>query len=149
MPGAKRFQFDRTFQFDATADELWSAIADTRSYPLIWSWLDEFESGPLVEGTRASFRVRPPLPYRLRFAVTLDEVRAPELVRGRVSGDAAGEASLVVLSTDSGSAARLSWDLEVVRPSLARAAPLLRPLMVAGHDAVVAMGVRQFRRRAL
>lgn len=149
MPGGQRFRFDRTFRFDAPADDLWSAIADTRSYPRVWSWLDEFESGPLVEGTRASFRVRPPLPYRLRFAVTLDEVRAPELVRGRVSGDAVGEAALVVLSTDGGSAARLTWDLEVVRPSLTRAAPFLRPLMVAGHDAVVALGVRQFRRRAL
>jgi hypothetical protein len=43
----------------------------------------------------------------------------------------------------------LTWSLELQRPGLVRLARVARPVMVAGHDLVVAMGIRQFRRAAL
>jgi hypothetical protein len=146
---AAPFRFDRSWQFDATADELWDALADTQAYPAIFSWLRDYEAGPLESGTVARFRVQPPLPYSLHLVVTVLDVVDRRLVRTRVDGDVRGEADLAIASAGDRSTARLRWDLELIRPSLAHAAPVLRPVMVAGHDMVVAMGVRQFKRRVL
>jgi len=140
------FRFDRSWRFDAPPDELWSAVADTSSFPSIFPWLRDYDAGPLVAGTVARFRVQPPLPYSLHLIVSVVEVIDGSLVRTRVDGDVRGDAELAVIGVDDGSQARLRWDLVLVRPSLVRAAPILRPMMVAGHDVVVAMGVRQFRK---
>ena len=143
------FRFDRSWAFDATADELWDAIADTGAYPAVFSWLRDFRAGPLEAGTVATFRVQPPLPYSLHLVVTVLEVVDRRLVRTRVDGDVRGEADLAVASVGDASSARLRWDLDLVRPSLARVEPVARRPMIWGHDLVVAMGVRQFRRKVL
>jgi hypothetical protein len=143
------FRFDRSWRFDVSLDELWSAIADTGAFPAIFSWLRDYEAGPLASGTVARFRVQPPLPYSLHLVVTVVDVVDRSLVRTRVDGDVRGSADLAVLGIDGGSQARICWELELVRPSLVRVEPILRPVMVAGHDVVVSAGVRQFRKRAL
>ena len=143
------FGFDRTWRFDVPVDRLWSAVADTASFPTIFRWLDDYDAGPLEPGTVASFRVRPPLPYSLHFIVTVTDVVTHQRVEARVGGDVRGVAQLLVLGTEQGSQARLCWDLELVRPALRRVAPIARQPMKWGHDLVVASGVRRFRRTAL
>jgi hypothetical protein len=143
------FGFDRTWRFDVPVDRLWSAVADTSSFPRIFGWLDDFDAGPLERGTVASFRVRPPLPYSLHFVVTVTDVVAHERVEARVGGDVSGVAELTVGPAGEGSHARLCWNLELVRPALRRFAPVARRPMIWGHDLVVASGVRRFRRKAL
>jgi hypothetical protein len=144
------FRFDRTWRFDATVDDLWDAIADTHTYPAIWSWLRDFACGPLAVGTAARFRVQPPLPYSLHYVVTVDDVVTGQRIDATVAGDVRGPAQLVLTPTaDGGSQARITWSLELVRPALRRIEPIARRPMTWGHDLVVAIGVRQFRRTAL
>lgn len=143
------FRFDRSWRFDVPLDDLWAAVVDTSSFPAIFSWLRDFESGPVLPGTVATFRVQPPLPYSLHLVVTVVDVIDGGLVRTRVDGDVRGEAELAVAGVDGGSTARLRWDLELVRPSLVRVEPVARRPMIWGHDVVVAMGIRQFKRRVL
>ena len=140
------FRFDRTWHFDVSLERLWGAVADTEAYPRVWPWLDDFQTGPLSVVTVARFRVRPPLPYRLQFTVQVDDVVEYEHVSARVGGDVEGPARLDLAPTPTGSSARLTWELELRRPSLARVEPLVRPVMILGHNLVVARGVRQFRR---
>jgi hypothetical protein len=132
-----------------SVDELWEALADTTAYPSVFSWLRDYEAGPLRPGTAARFRVQPPLPYSLHLVVSIVEVVDRSLVRTRVGGDVRGDADLAVAGVDGGSTARLRWDLELVRPSLVRIQPVARRPMIWGHDLVVARGVRQFRRKVL
>ena len=149
MSSAAPFRFDRTWRFERSVDELWTVLQDTGAYPRWWPWLDGFDAGPLEAGATARFRVSPPLPYSLCFTVQIDEVVERARVHTTVDGDLAGEATLEVKAVGGGSAARLVWELVLQRPSLVRAERLARPVMTWGHDIVVAMGVRQFRRRAL
>jgi hypothetical protein len=93
--------------------------------------------------------VRPPLPYRLAISVDVREVVEARVVDGIVDGDLSGPARLEIAAVGGGSEARLTWDLELSRPSLRRLERVARPAMVWGHDVVVAVGVRRFRRRAL
>lgn len=147
--GSAPFRFDRTWRFDVTVEELWDGFADTSAYPAIWPWLRDFSASGLETGGGADFRVRPPLPYSLHFVVTLDEVVRPERVVATVGGDVHGPASLILSPTVGGAQARITWSLELVRPSLRRIEPAVRRPMIWGHDLVVAMGLRQFERRVL
>jgi uncharacterized protein YndB with AHSA1/START domain len=143
------FRFDSTWQFATPVERLWEVLSDTAAYPVWWSWLHDYEPAPLQSGAVAAFRIRPPLPYALRVRVTVDEVVAGARVVTTVSGDVGGPARLEVAATEGGSQARLVWQLDVRHPLLARLQPIVRPVMLWGHDRVVAAGVRQFERRAL
>ena len=95
--------------------------------------------------------MQPPLPYSLRLSVTVDSVVPCTSVDATVGGDVSGPAALEVRSVDGGasSEARLVWSLTIQRPLLVGLERIARPAMVGGHDLVVALGVRQFRRKAL
>lgn len=127
---------------------LWEALSRTDDFPRWWSWLRQFDGGPLEPDTRARCVVRAPLPYSLRFTVHVQQVDEHRLVDTVVDGDIAGPARLEVAPAGSGSEARLLWTLDLRDPLLRSAALVARPLMEWGHEWVVSAGVAQFRRRA-
>jgi hypothetical protein len=143
------FTFDRRWELAAPPGRLWEVLSHTDDYPRWWPWLDRFEADGLRPGSTARFTVRPPLPYRLHVAVTVQRVEPGVSMDVAVSGDLEGPARLEIAPAGGGSEARLSWTLHLRRPMLVRVERVARPAMVWGHDAVVTMGVRQFRRRAL
>ena len=134
--------------FPVPPERLWAVVADTSDYQKWWPWLRVLE-GDLTEGTVARCEVRSPLPYSLRFTVTLAEVDPGRLVRGDIDGDLRGPARLELDPHADGVEARLVWEVELTRRLLRNAAAVARPAMEWGHDWVVANGVEQFCRRAL
>ena len=90
--------------------------------------------------------IRAPLPYSLRFSVTIDRVEPAALIETTIDGDIAGPASLTIEPHRTGSRARLNWSLAVRSRLLQSGAIVARPLMHWGHEWVVANGVDQFRR---
>jgi uncharacterized protein YndB with AHSA1/START domain len=146
------FTFDRTFTFTAAPEELWAAFTRTGDFRRWWPWLREFSGDGLVPGGRSNCVVRAPVPYTLRFTVTVRALEPGRLVEAVVDGDLAGPARLEVgagPAGDGGSTARLAWEMELRRPMLRAAARVGRPVMEWGHDWVVTTGVEQFLRRAL
>lgn len=143
------FVFDRIWVFEATPADVWALLGSTDEYRRWWPWLASLDVDGLREGAVARCVVRPPLPYRLRFDVRLDRVESGRLIEGTVTGDLRGPARLELSPAPRGCEARLGWRVEVASPFLARLARFGRPVMQWGHDLVVDMGVRQFRRRAL
>jgi uncharacterized protein YndB with AHSA1/START domain len=138
------FHFDRSWQFDVPVERLWDALSDTTRFPEWFPWLEADHLGPLVPGTVARFRVDPPLPYRLNLTVSVLEVEDGRSVDAQVSGDLAGPARLEVEADGDSSSARLTWSLVVQRPALNVLERIARPVMVWGHDAVVARGLQRF-----
>ncbi len=144
------FRYDRTLTFAADPEELWRTITRTDEFPRWWPWLRELSGDGLVPGGRSSCVVRAPVPYTIRFTVTVQKVVPGRRVEATVDGDLAGPAELEVRpGADGGSAVRLAWDLELRRPVLCAAARIGRPVMEWGHDWVVTTGLEQFRSRAL
>ena len=143
------FRFDRSFELDATPDELWSALSATDRYPQWWSWLRVMEGGELREGSVARCVVRAPLPYTLRFDVGVEDVIAGELVDTQVRGDLDGPARLEIEPRTGGCTARLVWSLHLRDSLLRPLAVVARPAMTWAHDRVIEMGLRQFERHAL
>lgn len=125
-------------------------MARVGDYSTWWPWLRSFEADGLQAGDRWSCLVQPPLPYRVRFVVTIDEVEPGTLVRATVTGDVEGRARLELSSLGPHlTQARLLADLRPANPLLRVLAVVAAPVVRRAHDWVLDTGVRQFRQRGL
>lgn len=140
-----RVASDRRYEFDLPPTQLWSALTQVEQYRAWWPWLRHLDGAAFDEGSVWDCVVRPPLPYDVRFALTLEEVRAPSLVRATLHGDVVGEARLEVAATGRGSRARLVSDLAPGHGLLQAVAFVTLPLARFGHDWVLDHGAHQFR----
>ncbi len=139
---------DRRYRFAVVPDALWAAIAETSDYQRWWPWLTTFDADGLIAGAVWRCAVRPPLPYTMRFTISLDEVVAPSLVAATVHGDIAGTARVEVAADGDGSAVRLRSSLAPSSPLFGIVAGIARPFVRRGHDWVLDTGARQFAGRA-
>jgi hypothetical protein len=131
---------------------MWAVVERTGDFRGWWPWLRELSGDGLVPGGRNICVVRAPIPYTLRFTVTVRELVPGRFVGADVAGDLAGPARLEIGPAEgpgAGSTVRLTWEMELRRPVLRAAARFGRPVMEWGHDWVVANGMRQFLGRAL
>lgn len=143
------FRFDRAWVFDIGRDELWATLARTDDFPRWWPWLRELSGDGLVPSGCSVCVVRAPIPYTMRFTVTVANLVPGERVEAVVAGDLSGPARLEVAPDGRGTRVRLAWELRLERPVFRAAARFARPLMEWGHDWVVTTGLEQFCRRAL
>lgn len=146
------FRFDRRWAFDAAPDVVWAALTRTEDYRRWWPWLREFSGDGLVPGGRATCVVRAPVPYMLRFTVSVTELVPGERLEAVVEGDVTGPARLELSAIGArrrASQVRLAWEVELQRPMLRAAATVGRPVMELGHDWVTNTGFEQFCRSAL
>ena len=92
--------------------------------------------------------MQPPLPYRVRFTVHLDDVVPVRSVTATVSGEIVGTAALTIAPSGRGSSARLVADLGPEKHALRALSVALRPLVRFGHNWVLDTGARQFEQRS-
>ncbi len=135
---------DRRYEFDLTPAELWAEATQVESYRTWWPWLRRLDGASFEPGARWHCSVQPPLPYRVRFSVQIDEVQPHSLLRASVGGDIRGHARLEVSATPTGCQARLVSELAPRQGVLQAMALLARPLARFGHDWVLDHGARQF-----
>lgn len=128
----------------ATPDVVWSRLTATDDYQRWWPWLREFEATGLEAGDEWRCRVRPPLPYTVRFTIVLQEVEASRTVGARIEGDIAGTARVDLTERDGGCEIRLTSRLSPRGRAIRIMADLARPLARMGHDWVLDTGARQF-----
>jgi hypothetical protein len=98
---------------------------------------------------RAHGTVIPPIPYRLRLDVRLQQCDRPRLIEAAIDGDVRGQAALRLDAAGGGTRAQVAWSLRMHSAPLRVAARVAYPLMRWGHDGVVDMAVAGFRQRAL
>lgn len=140
---------DRTYRFDADVSEVWDAFGRVEDYRRWWPWLSRLDAEGLVSGDRWDCTVRPPVPYLLRFVISLDDVEPLRHITATVSGDIVGHAHLALDDSHDGCEVRLASSL-APRSATLRAVTTLTPWLARfGHDWVLDTGLRQFRDRAL
>ena len=128
---------------------MWDGIAQVDHFPLWWGWLREFrvEGHALTPGSVLRGLVCPPLPYRMRLSVELNECIPPRLVRADVHGDLEGVAVLALEAHGERTKATAAWTIEMIQPPMRIAARVAHPLLNWGHDRVVDATVAGFRRQ--
>ena len=139
---------DRLYLFPFGPDELWERISQVAEFPRWWPWLRRFEGDGLRTGDVWKCRVRPPVPYSVRFTVTIDEVLTERSVTARISGDIIGTASLGIEAEASGCRVRLVADLAPEKKPLRALSIAARPVVRFGHNWVLNTGARQFLKRS-
>jgi hypothetical protein len=144
-----RFETDRRYELPVSPAELWSALTQVDDYRSWWPWLRQFDARQLAGDETRECVVQPPLPYRVRFSINLDEVREPTAIRASITGDVVGEARLDIAEHPDGSEARLVSHLEPGNSLLRAVARLAAPVVRYGHVWVLDTGARQFIDRAV
>jgi uncharacterized protein YndB with AHSA1/START domain len=135
---------DRRYHVPVAPEVAWTALTATGDYQRWWPWLREFEATGLVAGEAWRCRVRPPLPYTVRFTIVLDDVEAPRSVSARIEGDILGTARVELSEHDGGCEIRLTSALSPRGRVVRIMADVARPFARMGHDWVLDTGARQF-----
>ena len=141
--------YSETFSFPVAPSELWSAIEHFDSFELWWGWLSDFslDGGTLVKGAVLHGTVNPPLPYRMKVRVELEECDPPHSIDASVHGDLEGRARLQLRPNREGAQAEVSWTIEMTQKAMRLTALVAHPMLRWGHDRVVEATVRGFRRQ--
>ena len=141
-------EYDRTFTFPVPVAELWAKLVELDHFSSWWSWLREFsvEGNGLEPGTVLHGVVAPPLPYRMRLDVVLDDCIPERCIAAQVHGDLEGAARLTFQGDDAETTARATWTIEMMQRPMRMAARVAYPLLRWGHDRVVDATVDGFRR---
>jgi len=118
--------------------------ADTAWWPGV-----RIEAAPvaLAAGERLRMTVRSPLGYRLRIALTIDDVVPGSALAASSRGDLQGSGRMELHDDGAGTAVAFSWDVITRVRWMNATAPFLRPAFVAAHSAVMSRGERGLRDR--
>lgn len=138
-----------SFRFDAPPERLWDTIERTDDFHRWWGWLGDFriDGGGLETGSVLMGIVSPPLPYRMRVRVELEDCVRPESIDAAVHGDLEGRAHLELAADGDATIASVTWTIEMMQAPMRLAARVALPLLRWGHDRVVDATVLGFRRQ--
>jgi hypothetical protein len=144
-------EYDATFVFPVSVAQLWAAMTRVDCYASWWSWLDEFsaDGAGLEHGTVLHGIVVPPLPYRIRLDVVVEDCVPERSITALVHGDLEGAAQLTFDGDDAETRAHAMWTIEMMQRPMRMAARIAPPLLRWGHDRVVDATVDGFRRHVL
>src|SRR3712207_259517 len=86
----------RSFAFPVPPAVMWDDLQHVDRFPTWWRWLRDFEvdGDGLAPGSVLRGTVVPPLPYRLRVRVTIEELEPGRRIAASVDGDLRGPAAL-------------------------------------------------------
>jgi uncharacterized protein YndB with AHSA1/START domain len=140
--------YHASFVFSVPPERLWEEIEDVDSFEQWWAWLSELriEGGGLKKGAVWHGVVSPPLPYRMRITVEIEECERAKRIAAAVHGDLEGHTTLVFEGHGDGSLVEVAWTIEMMQLPMRLAARVARPLLNWGHDRVVEATVQAFER---
>ena len=141
-------EYRGTFTFPVPRDELWAYLERVDRFEPSLNWLSEFrfEGDGLRAGSVLAGVITPPLPYRMRLRVDLLECERPSRIEAGVHGDLEGWAQLLLEDDDGGTRVTAIWTFEMMQRTMRMAARVAHPVLRWGHDRVVDITVRAFRR---
>ena len=140
--------YSGTFTFAAAPEQVWAVLERFESLAAGWHWLRELriDGRGLARGTVIRGVVLPPLPYRMRLEVILEDCVPERCIDASVHGDLEGVARISFEGDDAETRAHASWTIEMMQPSMRVAARVAPRLLRWGHDRVVDATVQGLRR---
>ena len=141
-----RHEADVTFA--APPDFVWESLTQTELFEDWWAWIRDvrLEGEALTEGSTISFTIDPPIHYRLKIAVHVDEADEGKFLRGRVTGDLVGDATFQLDGDDTSSDVNIMWDVEIKSPVIRPVILIARPVLLRAQIWAVEVALRGFRR---
>lgn len=130
----------------ASRERVWELLSAPETWPRWWPHLAAVRSlgqGD-TDGTGAvrEFNWRSGVGYRIAFVVRTIRVARLQEIEGVVHGDVQGRGLWLVEEADDGVCLTYRWAVDLVRPWMRLAAPLLQPLFAWRHFVVMRGGAR-------
>jgi hypothetical protein len=142
-------EYAGTFTFPVPVARLWATLLEVDQFTSWWGWLQDFsvEGTGLERGSVLHGIVAPPVPYRMRIDVVVEECVVEQRITALVHGDLEGPATLTFDGDGTESRAHAAWKLEMMQRPMRIAARVAHPLLRWGHDRVVDATVDGLRRQ--
>lgn len=140
---------DKRLPFDASVDNVWAAMADVGAYQTWWPWLRSFDADALEAGAIWRCEIVAPLRYTVAFSLKFDVVVPATHVECSLRGDITGGAWIDLEERGDASDVWIRSQLAPASLFLRRLTRFLYPIALAGHNAVIDNGAKQFQQRAL
>jgi uncharacterized protein YndB with AHSA1/START domain len=140
----KTYSFRMVWQFAAPIEKVWETINHPEEWPRWWQNCKNVER--LAEGDAAGvgavrrFSMQTQLPYRLQFVITSTRSEAPRLLEGSVAGNLEGTLRWELSEDASITTVRYFWDVAPTKAWMAALSPLLKPVFVWNHRAMMKNG---------
>jgi uncharacterized protein YndB with AHSA1/START domain len=139
------YRFLTTWLLEAPREQVFGVLWDSERWPQWWPGVEsveKLESGDEEgRGSLGRYVWKSRLPYRVEFDARITAVDRPSYLEGTVAGDLEGVGRFRLLEGDSGLTAVLyDWDVRATDAWMRSLAPLLRPVFVRSHDAVMRSG---------
>jgi uncharacterized protein YndB with AHSA1/START domain len=144
-----RLVTDKRLPFAASVDEVWAAMCDVGSYQQWWPWLQTFEAEGLAVGEIWRCDIVAPLRYHVAFTLKFDVVVPATHIECSLRGDITGGAWIDLEERNEQSDVWIRSELAPASTFLRALTRVLYPVALAGHDAVINNGAKQFQERAL
>ena len=144
--GPPVIDYSGTYHLDRPPRAVWGEIERFDRYERWWPWFSglRVEGEGLQPGVVLHGVVCPPVPYRMRIDVELGRCTRFPLVEAAVHGDLEGPAHLRLTAEGSGTCVEVGWSVEMRQVAMRLACRVARPLLIWGHDRVVAWTVAGF-----
>jgi hypothetical protein len=144
-----QIDFERTFVFDVTPNDLWDKLEHLAARNDFDGWLFHYtlDGQPLQTGSALNAEITPPLPYRIRLTIEFVECNRPSDITMIFHGDVEGTGSVRLLPSDESTHVTAAWKVEMKGRPMRTAARVAYPVVRWGHDRVVDATVWAFRRQ--
>lgn len=140
---------DKRLPFDADVAEVWTAMSKVEAYQGWWPWLEEFDANRLAAGEIWKCKIRSPLRYTVAFTLKFDVVVPETHIEASLRGDIVGGAWIDLEDRGGHTDIWIRSQLSPHSRFLKTLTAVLYPVAKYGHDAIIAIGAKQFEEKAL
>lgn len=131
-------------------EQVFDVLTDAPSLPAWWpeaySEVRELAPGDARGiGRMAEIVTRGFLPYSIRWRIEATEIRRPDLIRVRASGDLSGVGEWRLAEDGRDVVLAYDWRVRVEKPWMRRIEALLKPAFVINHNHVMRRGEKGLR----
>jgi quercetin dioxygenase-like cupin family protein/uncharacterized protein YndB with AHSA1/START domain len=137
---ARPYEFVDEWDVAAPPEAVFTAIADSRTYPRWWMpvYIDVEAEGPPRVGAVSTQHFKGRLPYHLRTRSVITAIDAPRSITADVDGDLRGRGTWTLTPTQGGTHVRFDWRVFTDRKLLRMLTPILRAALRANHNWAIA-----------
>ena len=148
---SRHFHLITDWTLEAPVEPVWQALMAPEQWPSWWRAVERVETLATGEasGVGALRRItwRTALPYTLTFAMRVTRVEPMTLIEGRAEGELDGLGRWTLKADSARTQVRYDWIVDVTRPWMRVAAPLLRPVFAWNHGIVMRWGYEGLTRK--
>ena len=141
---SRRLTYVTEWRLDAPIERVWDALVDVESWPQWWPYVRGVQTlhhGATNDlGTVRRLQWSSRLPYGFALEVETTEVRMPQRLAGRATGDMAGTGVWELARDGAGTLVRYTWTLELHTRWMRLSAPFMAPVFRWNHEGVMRSG---------